>query len=691
MMAAATPRKRKQRSLSPDSFCASGGPVKKILMDFNASASSLSTRAASNQILAFQANLEGNNSRAKKGSRLELEAEKENLDSSLLEELFNSPLQMATGPKTVYRLSLLNKSPKPGSPGKPAVPAESFYKKGKVYFTPLDRKLLKQSRSLKTINEGEHMPCPIKTKKREGRKSTSKNPASKYQAVSRLPIPLPKNGKKATSSMLPVKISLGSQLSNSVAKTQTNGPFRVLSLKTKPKAKLLVGAAFFVTGKKSHSIFRKPLQVTKSGQSASRPMVKEEQRKGAGTHTASTTYEKVPEDFKGTKLTKSTNVPKEKHIKIKEANLGENQKERFQIDREKFQLREVKISLQKIDKSHVIQASVLKNQTSSIAVNTEILGTGPSLHFVRDENKVTVPFTGAAQEKRASPLETAVYPMFSTPCTNKKRLQDFQEQLASSPLASSTPPAVASTGQLGLKPNKRKRESKDQLVIDAGQKHFGAITCRSCGMIYTAANPEDETQHIKYHQRFMEGIKFVGWKKEHIVAKFWNGKIIMIQPDDPKYAIKKAEEVRELVDNELGFKQTTLTCPNKTVTYLYISNEKKIVGCLIAEQIKKAFQVLPDTVSYEVQTLEIMERHRAWRCSTIPQTAVCGISRVWVFSLMRRRGIASRMVDAVRATFMYGSYLSTNEIAFSDPTPDGKLFATKYCKVPNFLVYNFVG
>lgn len=43
-----------------------------------------------------------------------------------------------------------------------------------------------------------------------------------------------------------------------------------------------------------------------------------------------------------------------------------------------------------------------------------------------------------------------------------------------------------------------------------------------------------------------------------------------------------------------------------------------------------------------------------------------------------------------RNTFMYGCYLSTDEIAFSDPTPDGKLFATKYCQTPNFLVYNFI-
>lgn len=32
---------------------------------------------------------------------------------------------------------------------------------------------------------------------------------------------------------------------------------------------------------------------------------------------------------------------------------------------------------------------------------------------------------------------------------------------------------------------------------------------------------------------------FQGWKKEHVVAEFWDGKILLIMPDDPKYATRK--------------------------------------------------------------------------------------------------------------------------------------------------------
>nr|XP_015198890.1 PREDICTED: N-acetyltransferase ESCO2-like [Lepisosteus oculatus] len=105
----------------------------------------------------------------------------------------------------------------------------------------------------------------------------------------------------------------------------------------------------------------------------------------------------------------------------------------------------------------------------------------------------------------------------------------------------------------------------------------------------------------------------------------------------------------------------------------------------------RAFRVLENSGSTNnVTKHDFMEHHRAWCCSTQAEKAICGVSRIWVFSLMRRQKIGTRLVDVVRNTFMYGSLLTKEEIAFSDPTPDGKLFATKYCETPAFLVYNFI-
>ncbi|NXC47237.1 ESCO1 acetyltransferase, partial [Penelope pileata] len=242
---------------------------------------------------------------------------------------------------------------------------------------------------------------------------------------------------------------------------------------------------------------------------------------------------------------------------------------------------------------------------------------------------------------------------------------------------------------------KLKEAGKDgdkQLIIDAGQKRFGAISCNICGMLYTASNPEDETQHLLFHNQFISAVKYVGWKKERILAEYPDGRIIMVLPDDPKYALKKVEEIREMVDNDLGFQQAPLMCYSRTKTLLFISNDKKVIGCLIAEHIQWGYRVIEEKVPEVSSENEkvIFERQKAWCCSTSPEPAICGISRIWVFSMMRRKKIASRMIECLRSNFIYGSYLSKEEIAFSDPTPDGKLFATQYCGTGQFLVYNFL-
>uniref|UniRef100_A0A8C5SJ20 Establishment of sister chromatid cohesion N-acetyltransferase 1 n=1 Tax=Laticauda laticaudata TaxID=8630 RepID=A0A8C5SJ20_LATLA len=199
---------------------------------------------------------------------------------------------------------------------------------------------------------------------------------------------------------------------------------------------------------------------------------------------------------------------------------------------------------------------------------------------------------------------------------------------------------------------KLKEAAKDddkQLIIDAGQKRFGAISCNICGMLYTASNPEDETQHLFFHNQFISAVKYVGWKKERILSEYPDGKIIMVLPDDPKYALRKVDEIREMVDNDLGFQQAPLTC-SRTKTLLFISNDKKVIGCLIAEHIQWGYRVIEEKIpdiSSENEMLTF-ERQKAWCCSTTPEPAICGISRIWVFSMMRRKKIASRMLECLR-------------------------------------------
>lgn len=43
---------------------------------------------------------------------------------------------------------------------------------------------------------------------------------------------------------------------------------------------------------------------------------------------------------------------------------------------------------------------------------------------------------------------------------------------------------------------------------DLGQKNFGHTTCPTCGMVYTSTQPEDETYHVKFHQKVMLALRF---------------------------------------------------------------------------------------------------------------------------------------------------------------------------------------
>lgn len=75
-------------------------------------------------------------------------------------------------------------------------------------------------------------------------------------------------------------------------------------------------------------------------------------------------------------------------------------------------------------------------------------------------------------------------------------------------------------------------------------------------------------------------------------------------------------------------------------------------------------------------------------CSADAAPALCGVSRIWVLPTFRRRKTASRLLDAMRTEFVFGKIISTDELAFSDPTENGLAFAQSYTKREDFLVYN---
>ncbi|XP_025972372.2 N-acetyltransferase ESCO2 [Dromaius novaehollandiae] len=677
-MATVTPRKRNHSSADSDgASLAFETPVKKLMVDFAEDFSPL--KKSRNNWYASQI----------KRSSSSRDEHKENeavpTKSPLSKKLDNSPLQTASVPTAARREFANSKlSPKTAASYKSIVPVVSFYSKEKRYFTPLERKQLNENYPVGERRNDENLPTAGRTEKTDVNvsRNISSRPA-KHTTNSRHGKAVPRKLKKAKGDVPPGKPSIEKENANCLIKKKMDSPFRVLSMTVKPALKLQSGAAFFSARKKSHSGSKKLPVDHKSPQGLPRSPQGNDQPTLLTSNQSNSADTKKSLETSG--ILRSISVPQKKGKETREEFTSLKIQERGTVC-------EGKTSLQKSESTSAVQFCTSGSPAleDTDAENRDFDEISSSTAYESDDQEI-IPSSQSPREenKKVSSSTAVVYPIFSAPSASKKRTQANVDESAT-PCGSSPPAKMAHNLQKNKKTKELCKRSKDQMIIDAGQKHFGAVVCKSCGMIYTAASPEDEAQHIQHHERFLEGLRYVGWKKERVVAQFWDGKIVLILPDDPKYAVKKADDVREIVDNELGFKQVTLNCPAKTKMYLFVSNEKMIVGCLVAESIKQAFRVLSEPGAAQSPGQDALQHQRAWRCSATPEPAICGVSRVWVFSLMRRKGIARRMVDVVRNTFMYGCYLSTDEIAFSDPTPDGKLFATKYCQTPNFLVYNFI-
>ncbi|XP_060722221.1 N-acetyltransferase ESCO2 [Tachysurus vachellii] len=571
--------------------------------------------------------------------------------------LLNSPERLRSSscsprtPRKMLCTSKLESPPKRASPLKTTLGAGSFYSKQKpLYLTPLERKVLKETKSPPS-NEGELSP-PVssvenvktkKPKKREKARSQKSNLKGYFT-------PKPNWKTKADSSSNKVEVKKQSSITFS-------------SLKSKNKPRIVIGAAFFSTGKKSASMYKPHTPKPKPKQDTSQK----------------------PEVGKGTAPVQRDHSPVRKAVFINKPKPNPQPQGAEQTPQPR------PLSSQCLSQATEVNKAVTRKPHSPVkslisTTDQQETPANPGSETVLDISELSTSNNSGCSDNESS----AMYPIFGSRRAQKKHS-------LSSPLNCSTPSAGTPSLLVKERSSRRKKEVKkqnddQQLVIDAGQKQFGATTCHSCGMLYSVDSPEDNFQHTQFHQRFLDTIKFVGWKKERVVAEFWDGKIILVLPDDPKYATKKAEDVRRIADSELGFQQVNLSSPSAAKTYLFINSDKMVVGCLVAEPVRQAFRVLEQPEKMKDMTKEdFMEHHRAWCCSTVPEKAICGVSRIWVFSLMRRKGIATRLLDTVRGSFMYGSPLTKVEIAFSDPTPDGKLFATKYCGTPTFLVYNFIG
>ncbi|KAH8379233.1 hypothetical protein KR009_003808 [Drosophila setifemur] len=214
----------------------------------------------------------------------------------------------------------------------------------------------------------------------------------------------------------------------------------------------------------------------------------------------------------------------------------------------------------------------------------------------------------------------------------------------------------------------------NQYQIDAGQKAFGARQCQQCGLVYTVHEPEEEQLHREYHNS-IHVLRFKGWIDEDLVAVYpeWacDGRIIRMNERAPAVRLERLRDLIGVVDKELGY--SSYIVPKVFIAFIAV-RKQQIVGFCLVQPLTQAhrFIQVDGTDYFSEESYE----------------ASCGVSRIWVSPLQRRRGIASKLMRAVQCHTVIGQEIAFERIAFSTPTDDGRALARHITGLDNFLTYD---
>jgi N-acetyltransferase len=213
-----------------------------------------------------------------------------------------------------------------------------------------------------------------------------------------------------------------------------------------------------------------------------------------------------------------------------------------------------------------------------------------------------------------------------------------------------------------------KSKKFEQLFLNIGQKNAASVpfACPDCSMTYFRGQSSDELSHQKYHSAVVKGIFIPEKDGEKKVVIDEDNVVVMILYSETKCVIKKRLlEIVEVMRNDLGAVEMESSFLDKCTFFLYLT-KRRAVGCAVVGPVKYAF------------------RNNDKDSISVP--CICGISRIWVSEKYRRNQIATTILDTVKLKYVYGTQLSNNDIAFSQPTELGKKLAVRYLG-ENFLVY----
>ena len=345
-----------------------------------------------------------------------------------------------------------------------------------------------------------------------------------------------------------------------------------------------------------------------------------------------------------------------------------------------------------------------------------------------------------SEEDEGSPFAVACSPiaMGSGACVNsfyggrksstpKRLFPIFMKPRASDPVPRTPAKAVKrkatspGSSKALLKKNRSKRlplvESKTQYAIDAGQWDFDGTTCKECRMVYTKGEVTDEKHHSEYHNLYSRGLRWSNWKNERCwgVHEVYGPdgciqslqKVIAILPSDPKVWLNKVDSLFTVADRELGINCNLFDCKKDSSVYLVLVSRK--VTAVTSEAAAAAVETTPSgrikkpdervagfLAAEGIKAAGRLVSENPLCISTLEEPASVGVARIWVHHDFRRQGVATKLLDTLRANFLskvqsppVDRILKREEVAFSDPTNEGLLFAKKFTGQDKFLVYQY--
>ncbi|KAJ2713751.1 hypothetical protein H4R19_002087 [Coemansia spiralis] len=274
----------------------------------------------------------------------------------------------------------------------------------------------------------------------------------------------------------------------------------------------------------------------------------------------------------------------------------------------------------------------------------------------------------------------------------------FAQQQPSAGVAGSLPGRTAG----GLRERVAGVPRKTQAFLSFGQRPVAVEPCKECGMTYQRGRDDDEAMHKKFHRGWQQRqARVLAWDAgssspadEHAaISVAYPARLAAAGPNgcrtaaaatircvgahsQPRREVQRALDILNHANDQLGACTLGLAelAERQRRIFLYVSPQGRVEGCILAEAVAHAQRV----AAAERATVACTEE-------TVP--AVCGISRIWVAPHARRSGVASQMIAAVRRLFVYGCRLRPEQLAFTQPTADGRALAERVFGRSDFLVY----